>query len=77
MERVLQYWDNLDDIVGAICLKAEHIRSFVLFALGTAFFCVMQLGGILVALTEPPLALAIATILLVTLLYRTATNPLK
>jgi len=77
MERVLQYWDDLDDIVGAIRLKAEQVRSLVLFALGTALICVLQLGGILVALNKPPLALAIATILLVTLMYRTATNPLK
>ena len=77
MERVLQYWDDLDDIVGAICLKAAQIRSLVLFALYTALIGVLFLGGILVALTKPPLALAIATILLVTLLYRTATNPLK
>ncbi len=77
MERVLQYWDDLDDIVGAVCLKAEHIRSLVLFALCTALIGVLLLGGILVALTKPPRALAIATILLVTLLYRTATKPLK
>ncbi len=77
MERVLQFWDDFDDLVGAICLKAEHIRSLVLFALGTTLVCVLQLGGILIALAKPPLALAIATILLVTLLYRTATNPLK
>ncbi len=77
MERVLQYWDDLDDIVGVICLKADHIRSLVLFALYTTLIGVLQMGGILVALTKPPLALAIATILVVTLLYRTATKPLK
>ena len=77
MERVLQYWDDLDDIVGAIYLKADYMRSLALFALAAAAICLLQLGGILIALTKPPLAMAIVTILLVTLLYRTATKPLK
>ncbi len=77
MERVLQYWDDLDDLVGALYLKAEYMRSLALFALAAAAICSLQLGGILIALAEPPLAMAIVTILLVTLLYRTATNPLK
>ncbi len=77
MERVLQYWDDLDDLVGAIYLKAEYMRSLALFALAAAAICSLQLGGILIALAKPPLAMAIVTILLVTLLYRMATNPLK
>ena len=75
MERVLQYWDDLDDLVGTIGLVAERIRRLVLFILYTAFVATLQLGGILLALAEPPLALAIVTILFVTLLYRSATNP--
>jgi len=77
MERVLQYWDNLDDLVGALYLKADYMRSLAFFALATAAICLLHLGGILIALTKPPLAMAIVTLLLVTLLYRTATNPLK
>ena len=77
MERVLQYWDEFDDIVGVLYLKADYIRSLALFALAAAAICLLQLGGILIALSKPPLAMAIVTILLVTLLYRTATNPLK
>jgi hypothetical protein len=75
MERVLLYWDDLDDIVGAFALMAERIRNQLLFALSTTCVVGLQTGGIWIALREPPLALAIATILLVTLLYRETTNP--
>jgi hypothetical protein len=75
MERVLQYWDDLDDIVGAIGLIAEYLRNLVLFTLCVLLIGSLQLGGILIALNEPPLAMAIATILIVTLFYRSATNP--
>ena len=75
MERVLQYWHDLDDIVGAIGLIAEYLRNLDLFALGVALIGSLQLGGVLLALNEPPLAMAIATILIVTLFYRTATSP--
>jgi len=75
MERILLYWDNLDDVVGAFALMAERIRKLLLFAACTTCVGVLQIGGILLALSEPPLALAVATILLVTLLYRETTNP--
>jgi hypothetical protein len=75
MERVLLYWDDLDDIVGAFALIAERIRRLLLFTLSAVLVAALQFGGILVALNKPPLALAIATILLVTLLYRETTSP--
>ena len=75
MERVLLYWDDLDDIVGVFALIAERIRRLLLFTLSAVLVVALQFGGILVALNKPPLALAIATILLVTLLYRETTNP--
>ena len=75
MERVLLYWDDLDDIVGAFALMAERIRKLLLFAAYTTCVASLQIGAILLALSEPPLALAIATILLVIVLYRETTNP--
>jgi hypothetical protein len=75
MERVLQYWDDLDDLVGALGLITEYLRNLLLFSLCAALIGSLQLGGILLALNEPPLAMAIATILIVTLFYRTATGP--
>ncbi len=58
MERILLYWDNLDDVVGAFALMAERIRNLLLFAAYTTCVGVLQIGAILLALSEPPLALA-------------------
>ncbi len=63
MERVLLYWDDLDDVIGAFSLMAERIRNLLLFAVSTACVVALQIGGILVALREPPLALPMETAL--------------
>ena len=73
-ERALQYWDDLDDLVGAIALRGERIRQLVLFSATTLLFLSLVLAGIGVAMSEPPLALAIVVLLFVTLMYRTVTN---
>ena len=73
MERLLQYWDDLDDLCGAIGLLAENIRRMLLFGVYTTCVGVLQLAGIVLALVTPPLALGLATILFVTLLYRAVT----
>lgn len=75
MERVIQYWDDLDDLIGALGLYAERIRRIAVFALSTCLFLALLVGGILLALAKPPLALAAVTILVTTLMYRTVTNP--
>ena len=75
MERLLQYWDDLDDLVGALYLCYERIRRIVLFTLYTLLAAVSQIAVVLLALEQPPLALAAATILLVTLMYRSVTAP--
>lgn len=73
-ERALQYWDGLDDLVGAIALRGERIRQLVLFSLSTLIFLTLCLGGVVLAFAEPPLALATAVLLLVALMYRHATS---
>lgn len=75
MERLAQYWDDLDDLLGIIALCAERIRRFVIFLLGAASFFVAVYAGMRIALLDPPLALAIATILLIFLMYRSVTAP--
>lgn len=75
MERFAQYWDDLDDLLGIVGLCAERIRRFVVFLLGTASFLLAFYAGMLIALQDPPLALAIVTILLVYLMYRSVTAP--
>ena len=75
MERLLQYWDDLDDLVGALYLYYERIRRVVLFTLYALVVSLIQVGGVLLALEQPPLAMAAATILIVTLMYRSVTGP--
>ena len=75
MERILLYWDDLDDLVGMVGLFAERIRRVLLFVVaGLAFFAALA-GGIVLALIEPPLAMAAVTLMLVTLMYRSVTTP--
>jgi amino acid permease len=73
MERLLQYLDDLDDLFSTIGLLAERIRSVLWLLFSAAMVLIVVVGGILLALAEPPLALATAIILFVTLLYRSAT----
>ena len=75
MERILQYWDDLDDLVGALYLYRERIRRTLMFTFYTVAITLLQIGGVLLALEQPPLAMAAATILIVTLMYRSVTGP--
>lgn len=75
MERLLQYWDDLDDMVGIFGLYAERIRRFTLFILSTLLFFLILVGGVMLALAKPPLALAAVTLLSVALMYHSVTQP--
>ncbi len=70
MERMMQVLDDLEDFVYAVALAAGRIlrtvRALTLMILSVA----LQAGALLLALAQPPLGLAIAAILSVTLLYR-------
>ncbi|MDJ0940244.1 MAG: hypothetical protein QNJ00_10820 [Woeseiaceae bacterium] len=74
-ERLLGWWDDLDDLVAVVALSAERIRRVALLVAGVFAFLLLFSAGILLAFAEPPLALAMVTLLSVTLLYRTATRP--
>ena len=75
MEIILLYWDDLDDLLGALRLLGEVVRQwlirlFKLLAIATAA------GGIvLAALHEPPLGMAALTSAFVAAFYRRVTNP--
>ncbi len=75
MESVLQFWDDLDDLVGAARLSAERLRRLCLFALSTLLLMALIGAGIALAFREPPLAMAAATLLFVSLMYRSVTGP--
>ena len=75
MERLLQYLDDLEDILYAMPLLAEQFRRAIkriFLLLGSIS---LQFAGILLALYHPPLASAVAALLLVGLLYRAAVVP--
>jgi hypothetical protein len=75
MERIAQLLDDLDDLISTIGLVREHIRKFFLGLLATCMTVAIQIGGILLALAHPPLAMAMALILFVSLLYHSVTSP--
>jgi len=75
MEIVAQWLDDLDDMISSLRLLGERLRRFCLTLIFLATSLVAQIAGILLALKHPPLASATATILLVTLMYRSATAP--
>lgn len=75
MERLIQYLDELEDLIFAAPLIAEQIRAairriaFLVASIG------LQAAGILLALNHPPLAMAIVTLLIVGLLMRAVVAP--
>jgi len=73
MERLAQLLDDLDDLVSTILLLSERIRRYLLAAVTALLGLAIQTGGILLALSQPPLALAIALLMFVSLFYRTVT----
>ncbi|NIL94991.1 MAG: hypothetical protein GTO71_11300 [Woeseiaceae bacterium] len=73
MERLVQLLDDLDDFVAAIFLLGERIRARLMSLLAILALLALQAGGIILAIAQPPLALALASMLFVSLLYRSAT----
>jgi hypothetical protein len=72
----MQWLDDLDDLIAAIRLLGERIRSFFLAMMFLATSLLVQVAGVLLALRHPPLALATAMILFVILMYRSVTGGL-
>ena len=75
LERLLQYLDDLDDLYGAAGLLLERLRTIASLVVILVSSGVLLAGGVLLALREPPLALATAILLFTTLLYRAVTEP--
>jgi hypothetical protein len=70
MEVLVQYLDDLEDLFYAVALKAERILQAFRFFLFMAASAILQLFGIFIALKNPPLAVAAASLLLVGMLFR-------
>lgn len=75
MERILQYLDDLDDLYGVLGLLADRLRGFVWLAILVVGSAGIASAGVLIALNEPPLGLAMAMLLFVWLMYRVVTQP--
>jgi len=75
VEIIAQWLDDLDDLLAAVGLVAERIRNIGIAALICAIAFVLQAAAVVLALRHPPLASAIATMLVVFLIYRSATGP--
>lgn len=75
MERLIQYLDELEDLIYAAPLIVEQVRRAVqriAFLLGSI---ILQVGGVILALKHPPLAMAVVTLLVVGLLMRAVVVP--
>ncbi len=74
MERLVQWLDDLDDLVYMVGLVSERFRRSLKSLLLTGFALTIQIGGVLLALWHPPLAMAAAMLLFVSLLYHSVTS---
>ncbi len=70
MERFVQYLDDLEDLFYAVALVAEKVRRIARFFLFISTSVALQALGIFLALGNPPMAVAVASLLLVGMLYR-------
>ena len=75
MERLVQLLDDLDDLISMVGLVSEKIRNAILSLVSACGILALQAGGIALALAHPPLALAMAMLLAVFLLYHSVTSP--
>jgi len=70
MERLVQYLDDLEDIYFAVALLTERARSAAQLCLLLTVSITVQFFGVLLALSRPPLALALVSLTVVGMLYR-------
>jgi hypothetical protein len=75
VEFILQYLDDIDDMVGAFGLIMERLRRLALFLISVLLLLTAAVAGVWLAFAHPPIALATSTVLFVTLLYRSVTAP--
>jgi hypothetical protein len=74
MECLMQYLDDFEDFVYATALAAGRIFLAVKAVVVMIASVSLQIGVLLLALTQPTLGMAVVTILSVVLLYRAVVN---
>lgn len=72
---MLLWFDDLDDLFGTVGLLSEHMRRLFLALTRLVALLAITATGVLAALAEPPLGLAVAILMFVFLLYRSVTQP--
>ena len=75
MKSLLQYLDDLDDLLGALGLVWERLRRALLILVCATMVLAVAAAAIALALLHPPIAMATSTMLFVILLYRSVTSP--
>ncbi len=75
MERLVQYLDDLEDLFYAAMLLMERALKALQICIMLIASFIIQFLGILLALGRPPLALAIVSLTVVGMLYRSVTSP--
>lgn len=75
MEILAQWLDDLDDLVSTCGLVSERIRNLLLASAFLSTAVALEVAAVFLALRHPPLASATATMLIVFLMYRSATAP--
>jgi hypothetical protein len=76
VERLIQYLDELEDLIYATPLIAEQLRRAAQRILFLVTSVILQTAVIALALKHPPLALGVATLLVVGLLLRAVIVPI-
>jgi len=74
VEKLIQWLDDLDDLIYMVSLAGERFRRAIRSLLMACFVLGIEIGGVLLALRHPPLALATAMLLFVFLLYHSVTS---
>jgi apolipoprotein N-acyltransferase len=74
MERLLQYLDDIDDLVGALGLLGERIRGLLLATVTLLACLIAAVSVVLFTLAHPPTALPIGALLVLTLVHRTVAD---
>ena len=75
MERIVQYLDELEDLIYIVLTQRERIRRALKIMIILAASFLVQAMGVLLALSQPPLALAAVSLMIVGMLYKFATFP--
>ena len=73
MERFIQYLDVIEDACFVVALLFERIRRILLILAFIMATVAVATFGIILALSQPPIGFALAALLTVTVLYRSAT----